>query len=453
MLLRRASSAFLPLWCLAFLIAAGAAYGETLSQRDALRDRLSAPAGPAQLLGEQEGMIKFYEGRDYVGLWFDATGPTRAAQRVMRELESAGDWGLNAADFALPDAVRGDRTRTPEEAAEAELALSAAVLKYARHARGGRIENPERELSDFIDRRPQTGDPLETLKRVADAAEPDEALRRLHPQHEQFQKLREVYARERQAAAAGVGRLAAEGPLLAKGIVSDDVVALRARLGVQPRGDAPGVFDGELADAVKAFQRANGLSADGMVGQKTRKALQGQGNRLETMRANLEQWRWMPADLGERHLFVNIASQEVYFVEDGKTVLTENVIVGKPQTPTPVFSKAMRTLVLRPSWYLPDSIKKERLLSVSRRGTSLESLGLVVKKGSDGQELVGGLEQREPLALRDLPTLGRWQRARQGEVPLSQQVLRLSARHAGQAPVQCRGARVQPRLHPAAQSA
>ena len=53
----------------------------------------------------------------------------------------------------------------------------------------------------------------------------------------------------------------------------------------------------------------------------------------------------------------------------------------RTESPTPVFSKNMTSIVLRPSWFLPDTIKQEKLLSAARHGRSLEDEGIVVMKG------------------------------------------------------------------------
>ncbi|MEQ1670214.1 MAG: L,D-transpeptidase family protein, partial [Hyphomicrobium sp.] len=103
--------------------------------------------------------------------------------------------------------------------------------------------------------------------------------------------------------------------------------------------------------------------------------------KLATIRANMEQWRWMPANLGDTHLFVNIPQFTISLQRNGETVHNERVITGKSDTQTPIFSKALSTIVLRPSWKLPDSIKLEKLLAAQRNGRSLEDQGYVIKKG------------------------------------------------------------------------
>mgnify|MGYP000197081662 CR=1 FL=1 len=57
--------------------------------------------------------------------------------------------------------------------------------------------------------------------------------------------------------------------------------------------------------------------------------------------ANMERWRWMPRDLGKRHIRVNIADFSLKVIEDGQPVLEMPVIVGRPYRRTPVFSSQM----------------------------------------------------------------------------------------------------------------
>jgi murein L,D-transpeptidase YcbB/YkuD len=71
---------------------------------------------------------------------------------------------------------------------------------------------------------------------------------------------------------------------------------------------------------------------------------------------NLERWRWMPDDLGTRHIVVNIPSFHLEAHESGQTVLQMKVVVGKPDHKTPIFSEMMTTTVFSPYWNVPDSI-------------------------------------------------------------------------------------------------
>ncbi|MEZ5900109.1 MAG: L,D-transpeptidase family protein [Hyphomicrobiaceae bacterium] len=354
------------------------------SVQDFLRTTIDADASRVEFMDDELALRRFYANRDFRPFWYDQTGPTRAAVAVIAQLADAESWGLKAKDFELSPQARdtGSSRRSPQEVAAIEYELMNAVLRYARQASGGRIVAPDRDLSDFLDRRPELPDSIDVIDKVTSAADPGKALQSFQPQHEQFQRLHAFYAKTKaEAAKIAATRIDPRGPMLVPGTRSDEIARLRARLGVASNGDNT-LYDTDLKNAVKAFQRSNGLSSDGLVGRGTRAALSRDASaNLDSVVASMEEWRWMPRDLGATHLLVNIPSFTVQLVQNGKTTLTERVIVGKPATPTPIFSKPMTTIVMRPSWFLPDSIKVEKLLSAARRGRSLESEGIVVKKG------------------------------------------------------------------------
>jgi murein L,D-transpeptidase YcbB/YkuD len=71
---------------------------------------------------------------------------------------------------------------------------------------------------------------------------------------------------------------------------------------------------------------------------------------------NMERWRWMPNDLGARHLIVNIPTFSLDARDHGRSELEMRVVVGKPENKTPIFSDQMTTTVFSPYWNVPDSI-------------------------------------------------------------------------------------------------
>lgn len=89
--------------------------------------------------------------------------------------------------------------------------------------------------------------------------------------------------------------------------------------------------------------------------------------RRATLARNMERWRWMPQRLGNDFLLVNAASFEVRLWRGGKLAGTWRVIVGKPKTPTPVFSAEVSGVTLNPWWDVPASIVRESVGSMVRR--------------------------------------------------------------------------------------
>jgi murein L,D-transpeptidase YcbB/YkuD len=94
---------------------------------------------------------------------------------------------------------------------------------------------------------------------------------------------------------------------------------------------------------------------------------------------NMERMRWLPRQLGARHIFVNPAAFEADVVENGREVWSTRVIVGKPNTQTAVFHDEMELVVFNPSWGVPPSIiAKEYLPKLRRDPGYLDRLGFKV---------------------------------------------------------------------------
>ncbi len=85
------------------------------------------------------------------------------------------------------------------------------------------------------------------------------------------------------------------------------------------------------------------------------------------LRANLDRWRWMPRQLGERHLFANVPAFEVDLVEGERTTARHRIIAGAVKTPTPQFSAVATAIIINPPWLLPDSIVRESVGALIRR--------------------------------------------------------------------------------------
>lgn len=79
----------------------------------------------------------------------------------------------------------------------------------------------------------------------------------------------------------------------------------------------------------------------------------------ERLRANLERWRWMPRNLGERYIYVNVPSYRLELINGGVEEASFNVVVGAPKTPTPQLALQAQSVVANPSWTLPPSVLKE----------------------------------------------------------------------------------------------
>ena len=99
------------------------------------------------------------------------------------------------------------------------------------------------------------------------------------------------------------------------------------------------------------------------MGSLTQKFLNMSANeKIEQIRINLERMRFLPRDLGEKYLIVNIPEFKLKLIEDHTVKLSMNVVVGESKHPTPIFSDNMSYIVLNPKWNIPESITKKEII-------------------------------------------------------------------------------------------
>ncbi len=81
--------------------------------------------------------------------------------------------------------------------------------------------------------------------------------------------------------------------------------------------------------------------------------------RRDLIRANMDRWRWMPRNLGSRHILVNVPAFTAAIVQDGNVVARHRTVVGATRTPTPQLSAMATGVTFNPWWNVPQSIVRE----------------------------------------------------------------------------------------------
>jgi murein L,D-transpeptidase YcbB/YkuD len=190
-------------------------------------------------------------------------------------------------------------------------------------------------------------------------------LQNLTPGNREYANLKKALAEYRQLEAmGGWGNFRTSLPKLEKGMRHPDVSLLRKRLAVTQgiiefNPEDENLFDQALYDQLIIFQQRNGLEADGVVGKATAEALNiPVRDRIETIEANLERWRWISDDLGDRYIMVNAADFELRAIVKNEQEFQTRAIVGSSKRQTPVFSSIMKYMVVNPEWVVPPKILK-----------------------------------------------------------------------------------------------
>ena len=107
---------------------------------------------------------------------------------------------------------------------------------------------------------------------------------------------------------------------------------------------------------------------------------------VDTLLANMERWRWLPRDLGKAHVTVNIPDFSLKVSDQGKTVWSTRIVVGKVgEQATPLISETMKFITVNPTWNVPPSIiRNEYLPALQRDPGALARIGLKLTHNKDG---------------------------------------------------------------------
>jgi len=97
--------------------------------------------------------------------------------------------------------------------------------------------------------------------------------------------------------------------------------------------------------------------------------------RRDRIRLNMDRWRWLPRELGEKYIIVNVPGFHATLVENGVNRWKQRAIAGKLSTPTPELSATATGVILNPWWEVPKSIEHE----------AAGKKGFVAVKGPDGE--------------------------------------------------------------------
>jgi len=344
-------------------------------------------SGQDRLLHDPHALYRLYRARRFQPLWVERSGVRLAAGELLSLLRGSADEGLRPAAYT-PAAIEAQLSAPIDDLvqlARLELRLTAALLRYLRDLHEGRIDPMTSEVEWFI-----PGGRRLPLAAVAAAAQADDlatAATAWRPTTAGYRRLHAALGRYRELAAAGGWPGVAEGESIRPGMRDPRLPALRQRLLLS--GDLAGAttaqrYDGALVEAVRRFQRRHGLVADGVVGTRTRQALNRPAEeRVAQLALNLERQRWL--SLPNRYLLVNMADFSLQLVVDGAVLERMRVIVGRDYRQTPVFTRLLREVVFNPYWYVPRTILQEDILPRVRHDPGyLERNGFALFTSVDG---------------------------------------------------------------------
>ena len=321
------------------------------------------------LLHAHYSSLRMYETYEFQPLWNQKT-----LESLLQGVQNCELHGLNPADYHLKELLSDSA-----DAIQRDIFATDAYLSLGGQLLGGKL-NPVSMEQTWTAK----GRSLDLVEHLAVALESEtiaESLEALAPQHPTYKLLQKALAHYRTMEASGKWEKIPEGDMIRPGKSSPHIPAIRMRLVGRTLAESElndsELYDDILVKAVKEFQKNANLEPDGLIGPATLQKLNKDTQELiDQLRVNLERWRWLPEDLGERYILVNIADYRLDAFENGTHALTQDVVVGRFQRQTPVFSATMRYMVLNPWWETPAKLARLDVLpKFQKDATAVETLG------------------------------------------------------------------------------
>ncbi len=315
-------------------------------------------------------------------------------EALVSALETLNEDGLDPADY-LEVAGSGDTLKQAFERSQAgaeadraafDVRATRALLLALEHLQRGRLKPGEVEPGWDTPPPRRSYSMARVASAVTDGNVKD-ALALARPDTAAYRRLREALADYRALARGGnAPLLPTTDDALRRGDEQAGVATLRRRLAYWGMHDvlfgdpeayaridaeAPSLqrFDAELEAAVKRFQRRHLLNADGVVGGKTRRALNATlSSHVDALRANLERARWMQPIMARRPgVWVDIAGYRMHYTRPDGERWSSKVIVGSARRETPIIHSAITHFTVNPTWTVPPTIWREDVLPRLKR--------------------------------------------------------------------------------------
>ena len=287
----------------------------------------------------------FYERREFAPAWIEDGSPTSHITGLLRAIQSADREGLDPELYSASllnqrntEASSGFLTQKGfdlKEAGAIDIWLTWLYMSFASDLADGIADLARADPAWKIER--TRFDPVSQLQRALADNRVAESLLQMAPANPDYLALRRVLAEYREQAAHGGWPRVPANARIKPGESSPFVPALAARLAssrdlttTEPPLDQPSRYGSELQDAVKHFQRRHGLTDDGVVGRAVVAELNVPiETRIRQIELNMERWRWLPRDLGDPHIVVNIPEMQLDVWDHGSTPVSMRVVVGK----------------------------------------------------------------------------------------------------------------------------
>ena len=154
-------------------------------------------------------------------------------------------------------------------------------------------------------------------------------------------------------------------------------------LGIAP-GETPDSIT--LAKAIRKYQKIHKLKVDGKPGPELFSSLNNTDlEKFIRIAITLDRYKSLPV-LPEHYVWVNIPAYQLQVRQCDTVVLSSRIVVGKPQTRTPLLTSAITDMITYPKWHIPESIIEKEILPGLKKDPSYtirKGYGIFDKDGNE----------------------------------------------------------------------
>lgn len=354
---------------------------------DELQSRLESETSEEQLkigdrlLGSSEELRVFYEERGFAEAWSKNGKLTKLGEELKFEIAESKYDGLNPEDYhsadiellfqAISDKKGKLKAKPFAELADLDLMLTDAFFELARDLEIGKIDPSSLKSEWELGVNTPSTNYNELLNESIRKGSIKDGLESLYPDFKIYKKGREIIRDldEKSKVDTLVWETVNLDKSLKLGNSHASIPGLRDRLifwGFLKPYEVKDqlVFDSEMEEGLKKYQKNNGMEPDGTIGNLTAESLNNSpSNLMDIASVNLERLRWLPDTLRDAELIlVNIANYQLDYLNKLDTILTAKVIVGKEYNASPIFTAPMTYIAFSPYWNIPESITRDEII-------------------------------------------------------------------------------------------
>ena len=327
----------------------------------------------------------YYKQSDHKAVWSSDEKFLSLADSMLLFIQQAKLYGLFPNDyhysvlknitarFAADTAAVGDR-RDAALWSKADVLLTDAFFSIAAHLHVGRLKvdstfmNPDSVLTDKFYQ--------SNLNAVIKGKPISEVFQALEPSHEGYIELKRATKQFIDSADFEKKYTYVSYPY------KDSLAFIKSLVKrLQEEGllswQLEQVDSAQLKEALIKLQKKKELTVDGKFGVQVVRLLNNtDAEKFKRIAINLDRYKVLPPKMPERYIWVNLPAYKLELWDQDTLRLESKVVVGKPNTRTPLLTSRISDMVTYPQWTIPNSIIMKEIVPAMRRDA-----GYLAKKG------------------------------------------------------------------------